>query len=86
MRPINSNVLVRMKQRDTETKGGIYIPERARTVEQWGVVIAAGEKCEEVAAGDLVFVSSTQGTHYSNKEGDFIIVREDAIKCKLVED
>jgi len=81
---IGNKVLVLMRKRQ-ETASGIAIPTQWRTVEQWGEVKSVGDKVTTIKEGDLVFVESTQGTHFAKGEDDFIILEEDKVKAKLEE-
>jgi chaperonin GroES len=42
MRAVGGRVFVRPVERDSETAGGLYIPDRFRRVTQEGVVVAVG--------------------------------------------
>jgi chaperonin GroES len=42
IRPLGERVLIRPKEAETRTKGGIYIPDSAKEEKKEGVVVAVG--------------------------------------------
>lgn len=83
IRPIKNKVLVRLKPRVEESKGGIAIPKIAQEVEEWGVAVRVGGEVEHISGGDIVFVKSTQGTHYREGGEDFIVIEDFRVLCKI---
>lgn len=83
LKPIGSNVLVRLDARAEQSKGGIVIPSVAQTAEQWGEVIAVGKEVEALAPGDRAYVSPYVGTHYIEAGVDYIIIPEAKIVAKM---
>lgn len=85
MRPLGDKVLVKLLENNTQTAGGIIIPDAAKEKTQRGKVIAAGTgKLTQdgrvlpmaVKAGDTVFFGKYAGTEVSQ---DYLIIREDEI-------
>ena len=83
LRPINDNILVRLRKPDEVSNGGIHIPDCAQEAEEWGVVQSVGSKVAEVAPDEIVFIKATQGTHYRQGGEDFILIAEHRVLCKL---
>jgi len=54
--PTGERVLVRMKEEESVSDGGIFIPDMARRTSVEGTVIAIGPNVEEVGHGDNVLV------------------------------
>lgn len=79
--PIKDRVLVRMDARETETKGGIVLPEFSQTTATWGDVVAVGNKCNDCTVGSRVMVESHLGTHVIVKGVDYILIEESKIKA-----
>lgn len=85
LHPLNDKVIVAMLPRKTASAGGIAIPEVAQAVEEWGVVEAAGPKCEHVEAGDKVFIPSHLGTWFVSNGHDYVLVDERRILAKEIQ-
>jgi len=79
--PMADHVMVALHGRKAESEGGIAIPEISRRAEEWGVVIAAGDKVEFLSPGHEVYVSRLQGTHYIENGVEIILIREPEVKC-----
>lgn len=61
--PLKEKILVKPKEMEAKTAGGIYIPETAKEKSQEGKVIAvAKEGCEPVKVGDHVAYESFSGS------------------------
>ena len=66
IKPMEQKVLIRPKEAESKTEGGIYIPEDAKEKTQEGEVIATGTGKDGKAApfkkGDRVIYESYAGT------------------------
>jgi co-chaperonin GroES (HSP10) len=82
LQPLNNNALIALDSRKETSNGGIYIPEVAQRAETWGTVRAVGDKCEELAHGDRVYVAPHLGTHYIDNGEDFIVIPESKVVCR----
>jgi co-chaperonin GroES (HSP10) len=80
--PLKDGILVCLDARQEETSGGIVIPQEAQQASEWGVVVAAGDKCVDLKQGDRVLILRTQGTHYRHEGKDMILVNEARILAK----
>ena len=79
MKPLKTNVLIRLDDRTEVSKGGIHIPDVSRRAEEWGTVVAVGDQCKDLSEGDRVLVLRTQGTHYVQNKVDMIILAEQKV-------
>jgi len=79
MKPLKANVLVQLDERTEVSKGGVYIPNISRGSEEWGVIVAAGDRCKDLSEGDRVLVLRTQGTHYIQNKVDMVILPEEKV-------
>lgn len=84
LRPINRNLLVRLKAREDISQGGIHIPTAAQEAEDWGVVVAVGEEVEDLAPDEVIFVRKSSGTHYTERGEDFVIIEENRVLAKII--
>ena len=89
MKPVGDRVLVRMAIAPKMTKGEhgspIFVPDRARTLAQEGVVLAVGSgyrdpegflhPIEDVAAGDRVLFEKRKGQHLQVRGEERWLVR-----------
>jgi len=87
-RPLADKVLVKPREADEQTTGGIYIPDSAKQKPQEGDVIAVGpgrilddgsRKAMAVSAGDRVIYSKYGGTEIKLEGADYVILDEDQI-------
>jgi len=77
IKPINRNIIVKMDDRETQSAGGIHLPEQSHVTNVWGEVVAVSDECEDFEVGDRAFVSLHVGTHMKiDRHQDVIIVDE----------
>tara|TARA_R110002153_G_scaffold84197_2_gene211013 strand:+ start:5873 stop:6130 length:258 start_codon:yes stop_codon:yes gene_type:complete len=82
LQPIQNRVLVLLDRAKEESKGGIFIPKKSQETEKWGEVIAVGKDVEQVAVGEVVYITPTQGTLYNEGGRSHVIVQDTSILCK----
>ncbi len=87
-RPLSDKVLVKPSEAETQTSGGIYIPDSAKQKPQEGEVIAIGpgrilddgsRSTLAVAVGETVIYSKYGGTELKLDGADYMILDEDQI-------
>ena len=87
-RPLSDKVLVKPSEAETQTSGGIYIPDSAKQKPQEGEVIAVGpgrilddgsRSTLTVAVGETVIYSKYGGTELKLDGTDYMILDEDQI-------
>ena len=87
-RPLSDNVLVKPSEAETQTSGGIYIPDSAKQKPQEGEVIAVGpgrilddgsRSAVAVSVGDVVLYSKYGGTELKLDGQDYMILDEEQI-------
>ncbi len=87
-RPLSDNVLVKPSEAETQTSGGIYIPDSAKQKPQEGEVIAVGpgrilddgtRSTVAVAVGETVLYSKYGGTELKLDGQDYMILGEEQI-------
>ncbi|QGY38967.1 co-chaperone GroES [Pseudodesulfovibrio cashew] len=79
LKPLNDRVIVKRKDQEEKTSGGIYIPDSAKEKPQAGEVVAAGPECKTVKDGDAVLFAKYAGSEFSVDGDELIIMREDDI-------
>ncbi|MCI5145538.1 MAG: co-chaperone GroES [Candidatus Electrothrix sp. AR3] len=88
IRPLNDRILVKRLEEETQTAGGIIIPDSAKEKPAEGEIVAvgpgkmndAGERVAmDVQTGDRVLFSKYGGTDVKLDSQDFLIMREDDI-------
>lgn len=50
---------------DTASRGGIHIPDNAKSAKSWGRVVSVGEGVDGIAPGDLILTIFESGTDLS---------------------
>lgn len=84
MRPLYERVLIKPKEKETKTKQGILLPEKAVKRPNIGVVIACGEGTShnpmKVKPGDIVLCNRFAGTDLNFKgEKHYVILSNEII-------
>jgi chaperonin GroES len=79
VKPLGDRILVKIKESETKTAGGIIIPQTAQEKTQTGVVIAVGTGTEKepitVKAGDEVMYDKYAGTQIKINGTEHLIVK-----------
>ncbi len=90
--PLGERVVVMPIEQETQTKGGIFLPDTAKEKPQEGEVVAVGPGRVsddgsripmELAKGDRVIYSKFAGTEYKEGDDEYLILRESDILAKL---
>ncbi len=88
IQPLFDRILVRRKNEETKTPGGIIIPESAKEKPLEGKVLSTGEGKESldgtirplrVKAGDRILFGKYAGTELKFEGDDVLMVREEDI-------
>jgi len=92
IRPLHDRVIVKRKEEETTSPGGIVIPDTAKEKPIRGEVIAVGrgklldngdQRPLEVKAGDQVLFGKYAGTEVKVDGEDLLVMREDDIMAVL---
>ncbi len=87
-RPLSDKVLVKPSEAESQTSGGIYIPDSAKQKPQGGEVVATGpgrvledgtRAAVSVTVGDKVIYSKYGGTELKLDGQEYMILDEDQI-------
>ena len=87
-RPLSDKVLVKPSEAETQTSGGIYIPDSAKQKPTEGEVVATGpgrvlddgtRSTLTVSVGDKVIYSKYGGTELKLEGQEYMILDEDQI-------
>ena len=88
IRPLHDRVIVRRKEEERTTAGGIVIPDTATEKPSMGEILAVGNgkitdsgdvRALEVKAGDIVYFGKYSGTEVKVDGEELLIMREDDI-------
>ena len=88
IRPLHDRVIVRRKEEERTTAGGIVIPDSATEKPSMGEILAAGNgkvtdsgdlRALDVKAGDTVYFGKYSGTEIKVDGEELLIMREDDI-------
>lgn len=95
VRPLGGRVLVKPREEEERTPGGIILPDTAKEKPQEGVVVAVGpgkllENGERrpvaVKEGDVVIFSKYAGTEVKIDGEEYLIVDEDSLLAVKAEE
>jgi len=85
LQPMHGRVLVKRREAEKKTMGGIYIPDTAKEKLQEGSVVAIAEDAtDEVAAGDHVLFKEFAGTEVKIEGEEHILLTDDDLLAKYV--
>ena len=88
IRPLHDRVIVRRKEEERTTAGGIVIPDSATEKPSMGEILAVGNgkitdsgdvRALEVKVGDIVYFGKYSGTEIKVDGEELLIMREDDI-------
>lgn len=88
LRPLRDNVLIKRTEADSETEGGLIIPDDAKTKSQHGEVLAVGpgrfldngeRRPLGVKVGDVVYFSAYAGNEVELDGEPFVLMEESDI-------
>lgn len=77
VKPLGDRILIKIKESETKTAGGIIIPQTAQEKTQTGVVVAVGTDKDviKVKEGDEVMYDKYAGTQIKVQGADHLIVK-----------
>jgi len=77
VKPLGDRILIKIKESETKTAGGIIIPQTAQEKTQTGVVVAVGTDTDviKVKAGDEVMYDKYAGTQIKIQGSEHLIVK-----------
>lgn len=83
IKPLADRVVIEPKAAETQTAGGLFIPDTAKEKPLTGVVVAVGggtsEVKMEVKVGDTVLYGKYAGTEISHEGKDYLIMKQNDI-------
>ena len=93
--PLYDRVLVKRIEEEEQKVGGIIIPDTAKEMPQQGEVIAVGDgrvldngerQKPDVSVGDKILFGKYAGTEVKYGDEEYLILREEDILAKIVEE
>jgi len=90
--PLGERVVVKPREQEEHTTGGIYLPDTAKEKPQEGEIVAVGKGrvsengtvvAMELGVGDKVIYSKFAGTEYKDGDNEYLIMRESDILAKI---
>lgn len=77
--PIGNRALIVPDEADTQTKGGIYLPDNAIEEKTQGKVVASGEDCRFIKPGHKVIFTKYAGDDLTIDGKKHKILKEDEV-------
>ena len=90
--PLGERIVIKPMEQETQTRGGILLPDTAKEKPQEGEVIAVGSGRAsadgiripmELSVGDKVIYSRYAGAEYEDGDDKYLIMRESDVLAKL---
>ena len=83
LKPLNERVIVKPIEAESETAGGIIIPDNARDKPSEGEIIAVTDE-SKLKTGARVLFGKYSGVAIKHEGEDLLIMREDELICEIV--
>ncbi|MCX7775354.1 MAG: co-chaperone GroES [Spirochaetaceae bacterium] len=85
VKPLGDRILVKIKESETKTAGGIIIPQTAQEKTQTGIVVAVGTDTDviKVKVGDEIMYDKYAGTQIKIDGVEHLIVKMSDILAVL---
>lgn len=90
--PLGERIVIKPMEQETQTRGGILLPDTAKEKPQEGEVVAVGPGrvaddgsriSMELTVGDKVIYSKYAGTEYEDGDVEYLIMRESDVLAKI---
>jgi chaperonin GroES len=81
LKMIRNRILFRRLSEDTETEGGLLIPDVARRPSVEAEVVSVGPQAAELKVGDIVMVDLWKGTQFTYDGKSYWMVDEDRVSA-----
>ena len=90
--PLGERIVIKPMEQETQTRGGILLPDTAKEKPQEGEVVAVGPGrvaddgsriAMELTIGDKVIYSKYAGTEYEDGDEEYLIMRESDVLAKI---
>jgi len=90
--PLGERIVIKPMEQETQTRGGILLPDTAKEKPQEGEVVAVGPGRPaddgsripmELTVGDKVIYSKYAGTEYEDGDEEYLIMRESDVLAKI---
>jgi chaperonin GroES len=77
IKPLGDRILVKIEEAETQTKGGIVIPQTAQEKTQQGKVVAVGDDKDVITVknGQTVMYDKYAGTNVTINDKDHLILK-----------
>ncbi len=85
VKPMGNRVVVKQKESETKTEGGIYLPENTIQKSKEGVITAIGALVSIVNIGDTILFNLFAGTEITVDKQKYLLICEEDILA-VVED
>lgn len=86
MKPINDRVVIKPKEVESVSKGGIIIPDTVKEKPLQGTVVAVGASVTQLKEGQTVLYGKYAGQEMQHEGRALVIMRVDDVFCILEED
>lgn len=84
LQPLGERVVVKPKETEEKTKGGLYIPDNAKEKQVEGTVESVGSQVEyDVKENDTVLYSKYSGNEFEFNGGKYLILKQEDILAKV---
>ncbi len=84
--PLGARVLIRPLEGDTQTPGGILLPETAKEKPQQGIIEAVGTEDEmntDLKVGDRVLFPKYTGTEIKHEGQTYLLMNEEDVLARI---
>lgn len=83
IKPLGKRVLLKPKEKEEKTKGGILIPDEAKEDRKEGIVESKGSEVEDLKEGDHVIYGGYSDEEIEYQGEKYIIIKAEDIIAKI---
>jgi chaperonin GroES len=81
--PLGTRVIIEPTEKESKTKGGLYIPDDAKGKSTTGKVVSYGEKVNTLKFGEKVIYAKYAGSIFEHDGTELLIIEEGDIMAKV---
>lgn len=84
--PLSNRVVIKPKEADKKTAGGLYIPDAAVEKPQVGTIVAKGDECpDKIQVDDVVMYNKNSGISVMSEQTEYLLIKYNELLAKFTD-
>jgi len=84
--PVNNNIVISpIKETETKTTSGIYLPDSSKESPNRGKVIAVASNVEEIKVGDIIIFKGFSNDILEINNEEYILLPADDVSARIID-